>query len=278
MTTALGVPDIEIRLLIEAIFLRYGHDFRDYAQASLRRRILQAQQRMAAPSISALQERVLHDADQFAQLLQYLTVPVSEMFRDPAYFLGLRRHVVPVLRTYASLKVWVAGCSTGEEPYSLAILLHEEGLLERTILYATDINHASLEKARAGIFNVDAMQGFTRNYQRAGGMRSFSEYYTAAYGGALFDKRLRDAITFADPSLATDAVFSETHLVSCRNVLIYFNRGLQDRALGLFHDSLAHRGFLGLGSKETLDFSAYAERFESVSRPERIYRKLPGRA
>ena len=198
MTTPVGIADIEIRLLIEAIFLRYGHDFRDYAQASLRRRILQAQQRMDAPSISALQERVLHDADQFAQLLQYLTVPVSEMFRDPAYFLGLRRHVVPVLRTYASLKVWVAGCSTGEEPYSLAILLHEEGLLERTILYATDINHASLEKARAGIFNLDAMQGFTRNYQRAGGTRSFSEYYTAAYGGALFDKRLRDAITFAE--------------------------------------------------------------------------------
>ncbi|MDB5957008.1 protein-glutamate O-methyltransferase CheR [Ramlibacter sp.] len=274
----LDVHDIEIRLLIEAIFLRYGHDFRDYAQASLRRRVLQAQLRMDAASISALQERVLHDPGQFAQLLQYLTVPVSEMFRDPAYFLALRRHVVPVLRTYPSLKVWVAGCSTGEEPYSLAILLLEEGLLERTILYATDINHASLEKARAGIFNLEAMQGFTRNYQRAGGAGSFSDYYTAAYGGAVFDKRLRDAITFADHSLATDAVFSETHLVSCRNVLIYFNRGLQDRALGLFHESLAYRGFLGMGSKETLDFSAYADRFESVSRPDRIYRKLPGRA
>ena len=274
----LEVHDIEIRLLIEAIFLRYGHDFRDYAQASLRRRVLQAQLRMDAASISALQERVLHDPGQFAQLLQYLTVPVSEMFRDPAYFLALRRHVVPVLRTYPSLKVWVAGCSTGEEPYSLAILLLEEGLLERTILYATDNNHTSLEKARAGIFNLEAMQGFTRNYQRAGGTGSFSEYYTAAYGGAVFDKRLRDAITFADHSLATDAVFSETHLVSCRNVLIYFNRGLQDRALGLFHESLAYRGFLGLGSKETLDFSAYADRFESVSRPDRIYRKLPGRA
>jgi chemotaxis protein methyltransferase CheR len=206
-------------------------------------------------------------------LLQYLTVPVSEMFRDPPYFLALRRQVVPVLRTYPSLKVWVAGCSTGEEPYSLAILLLEEGLLDRTILYATDINHASLEKARQGIFPLDAMQAFTRNYQRAGGTRSFSDYYTAAYGGALFDKRLRDSITFADHSLATDAVFSETQLVSCRNVLIYFNRTLQDRALGLFHDSLSHRGFLGLGSKETLEFSGYADRFEVVSRPERLYRK-----
>jgi chemotaxis protein methyltransferase CheR len=273
-----ALQDIEIRLLIEAIYLRYGHDFRDYAQASLKRRVLQAQQRMAANSITALQERVLHDPDQFLHILQYLTVPVSEMFRDPAYFLALRRHVVPVLRTYPSLKVWVAGCSTGEEPYSLAILLLEEGLLDRTILYATDINHASLEKARAGIFNLDSMQGFTRNYQSAGGAASFSDYYTAAYGGALFDRKLRDSITFADHSLATDAVFSETHLVSCRNVLIYFNRGLQDRALGLFHESLAHRGFLGLGSKETLDFSAYSDRFETVSRPDRIYRKLPGRA
>jgi chemotaxis protein methyltransferase CheR len=268
-----SVVDIEIRLLIDAVFLRYGHDFREYAQASLKRRVLQAQAKMDAPSVSGLQERVLHDPQQFAQLLQYLTVPVSEMFRDPAYFMALRRHVVPVLRTYPSIKVWVAGCSTGEEPYSLAILLREEGLLERTILYATDINHASLDKARAGIFGVDAMQAFTRNYQRAGGLRSFSEYYTAAYGGALFDKSLRDAITFADHSLATDAVFSETQLVSCRNVLIYFNRSLQDRALGLFHESLSHRGFLGLGSKETLDFSAYAERFEPVSRPERLYRR-----
>ena len=270
----LPVPDIEIRLLVQAVFLRYGHDFRDYAQASLRRRVLQAQQRMGAPSISALQERVLHDPGQFAQLLQYLTVPVSEMFRDPAYFLALRRHVVPVLRTYPSLKIWVAGCSTGEEPYSLAILLHEEGLLERSILYATDINHASLEKARKGIFSLENMQAFTRNYQRAGGTSGFGGYYTASYGGALFDKRLRDCITFADHSLATDAVFSETHLVSCRNVLIYFNRTLQDRALGLFHDSLSRRGFLGLGAKETLDFSAYADRFEAVSRPDRIYRRV----
>jgi chemotaxis protein methyltransferase CheR len=270
----LAVADIEVRLLVEAVFLRYGHDFRDYARASLKRRVLQAQQRMGAASVSQLQDRILHNPHAFAQLLQFLTVPVSEMFRDPAYFLALRKQVVPVLRTYPSVKVWVAGCSTGEEPYSLAILLLEEGLLDRTILYATDINHASLEKARAGIFNLDAMQSFTRNYQRAGGTRSFSDYYTAAYGGALFDKRLRESITFADHSLATDAVFSETQLVSCRNVLIYFNRGLQDRALGLFHDSLSHRGYLGLGAKETLDFSGYAHRFEAVSRPERVYRKL----
>jgi chemotaxis protein methyltransferase CheR len=195
------------------------------------------------------------------------------MFRDPGFFLALRAQVLPVLATYPSIKIWVAGCSTGEEPYSLAILLREEDLLERAILYATDINHASLDKARAGIFNLDHMQAFTRNYQKAGGTRSFSDYYTAAYGGALFDKSLRDSITFADHSLATDAVFSETQLVSCRNVLIYFNRKLQDRALGLFHESLSHRGFLGLGTKETLDFSAYTSRFETVARVERLYRK-----
>jgi chemotaxis protein methyltransferase CheR len=269
-----ALHDIEIRLLLEAVYLRYGHDFRQYAQASLRRRVLYACDRMGAASISALQERVLHDPQAFDELLQYLTVPVSEMFRDPAYFLALRQLVLPVLRTYASLKVWVAGCSTGEEAYSMAILLLEEGLLERTILYATDINHASLEKARKGIFPLDAMQGFTRSYQASGGRRAFSDYYTAAYGGVLMERQLRESITFADHSLATDAVFAETQLVSCRNVLIYFNRSLQDRALGLFHDSLVHRGFLGLGSKETLDFSAFAHRFEPVSRPERVYRRL----
>jgi chemotaxis protein methyltransferase CheR len=265
--------DMEVRLLVDAIYLRYGQDFRDYAPASLKRRVLQAQQRMGASSITALQQRVLDDPAEFAQLLQQLTVPVSEMFRDPEYFLALRQQVVPVLRTYPSIKLWVAGCSTGEEAYSLAIVLAEEGLLERTIFYATDINEASLESARKGIFAIDRMQAFTRNYQAAGGTASFSDYYTAAYGGALFDRRLREAITFADHSLATDAVFAETQLVSCRNVMIYFNRDLQDRALGLFHESLSHRGFLGLGTKETLEFSAYADRFEVVSRRERIYRR-----
>ncbi len=271
-----SVADIEIRLLVEAVHLRWGHDFRDYSQASLKRRVLHAQQQMGLASISALQERVLHEPGAFDQLLRHLTVPVSEMFRDPAYFLALRQQVLPVLCTYPSVKVWVAGCSTGEEAYSLAILLLEEGLLERTILYATDINHASLDKARQGIYATDSLQAFTRNYQRAGGSRSFTDYYTAAYGGALLDKRLRDAVTFADHSLATDSVFAETQLVSCRNVLIYFNRRLQDRALGLFHDSLSHRGFLGLGSKESLDFSAHAQRFEPVEAAQRLYRKRPG--
>jgi chemotaxis protein methyltransferase CheR len=181
--------------------------------------------------------------------------------------------VVPMLKTYPTVKVWVAGCSTGEEVYSLAIMLREEGLLSRTQIYATDINPASLEKARAGIFPLEAIRGYTANYQRAGGASAFSDYYTAAYDAARFDPSLCADVIFADHSLATDSVFAETQLVSCRNVLIYFNRPLQDRALGLFHESLCHRGFLGLGSKESIDFSSYAERFEVLSRAERIFRK-----
>lgn len=266
-------PDIELRLLVEAIYLKYSYDFRDYSVASLRRRVLHAVQQFGVTTVSALQDRVLHDPAAFARLLQYLTVPVSEMFRDPAYFLALRREVVPVLRTYPSFKVWVAGCSTGEEAWSLAILLHEEGLLDKALIYATDINPQSLEKAARGVFPLEAMQAYTRNYQRAGGAAAFSDYYTAGYGGALFDRALGQSMTFADHSLSTDSVFAETHLVSCRNVLIYFNRTLQDRALGLFHESLCHRGFLGLGSKESIDFSSYAGKFETLARAERLFRK-----
>lgn len=264
---------IELRLLIEAIYLRYSQDFRDYSVASLKRRVQHAMAQMGYASISALQERLLRDPAVFGELMQYLTVPVSEMFRDPAYFLALRTHVVPVLRTYPSIKIWVAGCSTGEEVYSLAILLREEGLGDRCLIYATDINQGSLDKARAGIFPMEAVRGYTANYQKAGGSGSFSDYYTAAYGGALFDRTLRDNVTFADHSLSTDSVFSETQFISCRNVLIYFNKRLQDRALGLFHESLSHRGFLGLGSKEAIEFSPWGARFETVSKPERLFRK-----
>ncbi|WP_443304772.1 CheR family methyltransferase [Variovorax sp. CCNWLW235] len=265
--------EIELRLLMEAIYLRYSYDFRNYTVASQKRRVLHALAQLGLPSISALQEKVLRDPALFGRLLQYLTIPVSEMFRDPAYFLALRQHVVPILHTYPSVKVWVAGCSTGEEVFSLAILLREEGLLSRTQIYATDINPASLEKARQGIFPIEAVRGYTANYQRAGGRSSFSDYYTAAYEAARFDPSLCSDVIFADHSLATDSVFAETQLVSCRNVLIYFNRELQDRALGLFHESLCHRGFLGLGSKESIDFSSYSQRFDAHSKPERIYRK-----
>ncbi|BAP78017.1 chemotaxis protein methyltransferase CheR [Pseudomonas sp. MT-1] len=265
---------IELKLLIEAIYLRYSYDFRDYSSASLKRRVLLALKQMQCENISELQRRILYDPQAFMELLQFLTIPVSEMFRDPSYYLALREQVIPVLRTYPSLKIWIAGCSTGEEVYSMAILLKEEGLLDRTILYATDINPRSLERARQGIFNIDNMRQYTSNYQGAGGKHSLSDYYTAAYDSAIMDKSLKENITFADHSLATDSVFAETQLISCRNVLIYFNKPLQNRAFGLFYDSLCHRGFLGLGSKETVEFSGYAEQFEAFDKPERVFRKL----
>jgi chemotaxis protein methyltransferase CheR len=202
-----------------------------------------------------------------------LTVPVSEMFRDPGYFRAVRERVVPVLRTYPSLKVWVAGCSTGEEAYSLAILLREEGLLERTIVYATDINPRTLQQAEAGVYDIDRLAGFSENYRRSGGRASLSDYYTARYGRAVLDRSLKRHIVFSDHSLATDSVFAEVQLVSCRNVLIYFKRELQDRAIGLFHEALCRRGFLGIGSKESLLWSAYAKAFDDVAGEDRIFQK-----
>ncbi len=265
---------IELRLLMEAIYLKYSYDFRDYSGASQKRRVHHALHQMDCASISELQARVLHDPDAFMQLLQYLTIPTSEMFRDPSYFLALREQVVPHLHTYPSLKIWIAGCSTGEEVWSMAIMLKEEGLLERSIIYATDINPQSLDKARRGVFALERMRAYTASYQMAGGKHAFSDYFTAAYDNALFDRSLIENVSFADHSLATDSVFSETQLVCCRNVLIYFNRKLQERALGLFHESLCHRGFLGLGSKESIDFSSWAHGFEPLVKPERIYRKV----
>ncbi len=265
--------EIELKLLIDAIYLKYHYDFREYAGASLKRRLLAALERFDCATLSQLQDRLLHDTEVFPQLLDYLTVQVSEMFRDPDYFLALRQTVIPMLRTYPSLKIWVAGCSTGEEVYSFAILLREEGLLDRTLIYATDINTNALARAAAGVYSVDRIAGFTDNHRRSGARNSLSDYYTAAYGRAMFDKSLRKNIVFSDHSLATDSVFAEVQLVSCRNVLIYFNRELQDRALGLFSDALCRKGFLGLGSKESLRFSRHADAFADLVREQRLFQK-----
>ena len=269
----INVADIELHLLIDAIFLKYHYDFRRYAFASLKRRITAAMAKFGCQTFSQLQDKVLHEPQMFPRLLDFLTVPVSEMFRDPSYFRALREKVIPILRTYPSLKVWVAGCSTGEEVYSLAILLREEGLLARTLIYATDINPHTLQQASAGVYEVDRMAGFTEAHRKSGAKTSLSEYYTAAYGRAVFDKSLKENIVFSDHSLATDSVFAEVHLVSCRNVLIYFNRDLQDRAIGLFREALCRKGFLGIGSKESLRFSSHADAFAEVSREDRIYQK-----
>jgi chemotaxis protein methyltransferase CheR len=266
------IDDIELRLLLEALYMAFHYDFRGYARSSLRRRV--AMDKFECRSLSQLQHRLLHDASLLPQLMDILTVQVSEMFRDPPYFRALRERVVPLLRTYPSLKLWVAGCSTGEEVYSLAILLKEEGLLDRSLIYATDINGAALEAAQAGVYDIERIGGFTENHRKSGGHGSLSDHYTAAYGKAVFDRSLKDHITFADHSLSTDSSFSEVQLISCRNVLIYFNRPLQDRAVGLFRDSLCYKGFLGIGSSESLRFCAHADSFVELGREDRIYQKV----
>jgi chemotaxis protein methyltransferase CheR len=268
--------DIELRLLIDAIYLKYHYDFRGYATASLKRRLTTAPARFGCQTLSQLQDKVLREPSSFPALLSLLTIPVSEMFRDPAYFRSLREKVVPILRTYPSLKVWVAGCSTGEEVYSLAILLREEGLLERTLIYATDINPQTLQKAAAGVYAIDRIAGFTENHRKSGGRASLSDYYTAAYGRAVFDKSFKKHIVFSDHSLATDSVFAEVQLVSCRNVLIYFNSELQNRAVGLFRDALCRKGFLGIGMKESLRFSSHARAFVDLVYEDRIFQKGDG--
>jgi chemotaxis protein methyltransferase CheR len=265
--------DVEFKLLIDAIYQMYHYDFRGYAPASLRRRLKVAMTRFECRTLSQLQDRVVHDRSVFPALLDFLTVQVSEMFRDPSYFRALREQVIPMLRTYPSLRIWVAGCSAGEEAYSLAILLDEEDLLSKSIIYATDINPGTLQKAAAGVYSLDRIAGFTANHHKSGARSSLSDYYTAAYGGAVFNKSLKDHIVFSDHSLATDSVFAEVQLVSCRNVLIYFNRPLQDRALALFNEALCRNGFLGIGAKESLRFSSYSDGFADFAGADRIYQR-----
>jgi chemotaxis protein methyltransferase CheR len=242
--------------------------------SSIRRRLRQAREQLELPSFSAMQERLLRDPAMLPQLLRFLTVQVSDMFRDPDYFRAIRERVIPHLRTYPSLKVWIAGCSSGEELYSMVILFREEGLEDRTLFYATDINQEALQAAEAGVYAIERVQSFTANHQRSGGRTSLSDYYQAAYGRVSFDKSLRRNVVFSDHSLVTDAVFGEMNLISCRNVLIYFDNDLKDRVLGLFRDSLAHRGFLGLGAKESVRFSAEAASFADFVREEKIYQRV----
>lgn len=264
----------EIRLLLETIYSKYKYDFRDYSLPSVHRRIAAALDHFNLPAIADLQELILSDASKFSELLQIMTIPTSEFFRDPSYFKVFRERVVPILRTYPSFKLWVAGCSTGEEAYSFSILLHEEGLSERAMIYATDINPQSLKKAQQGIFPGDRIREYSLNYQQGGGKTSFSNYFDAHYGSLLLNKNLKENIVFADHSLATDEVFAEMVFVSCRNVMIYFDDALQNRAIRLFYESLSHKGFLGIGMKESLRFTAYADKFEEFAKDERIYQRI----
>lgn len=268
------VEALELDLLLEAVFRQYGYDFRDYARTSIRRRIAAIMHRDGLATISALQDRVLHDPGMWERFLHGISVSVSTMFRDPHFFLAFRRHLVPVLRTYPFIRIWQAGCSLGEEAYSLAILLLEEGLYDRSLIYATDINDATLRQAREGIFPADQMQKFTQNYILAGGDRSFSEYYTARYEFALMRPSLQQNIVFSQHNLVSDGAFNEFNVILCRNVMIYFNRELQERTHTLFHSSLSMFGILGLGSRESLRFLPHERLYQPILPNEKLYRKV----
>ena len=265
--------NIEIKLLLEAIYLKYGYDFRNYAKASIKRRILQRLSLSGLKTISEMQHKILYDKQFFEILIQDISINVTEMFRDPSFYKAVREKVIPVLKELSFIKVWHAGCATGEEVYSMTILLKEEGLYDKTTIYATDFNEGVIKKAKDGIYPADRLKEYTYNYQKAGGQSSFTDYYTARYEYALINKSLKKNIVFADHNLVTDGVFGEMNMIMCRNVLIYFNRDLQNRVIRLFKDSLCKNGFLCLGSKESIRFSEYSDDFENFARKEKIYRK-----
>ncbi len=267
------VEDIELQLLLDAIYYRYHYDFRNYAMASVRRRVAVAMQKLGCETLGALQARILRDEEVFSRLLQELTIQVTDMFRDPLFFRAFREEIIPVLRTYPSIRLWVAGCATGEELYSYAVILREEGLLDRAILYGTDISSHALRKAESGVYELSRVRAFTNNHRLTGAKSSLSDHYTAAYQSVTFDQCFKRRAVFADHSLATDSVFAEVQVVSCRNVFIYFDSVLQERALGLIRKSLCRRGFLGLGSRETLQFSGHSSAFRELVAEQRWYQK-----
>lgn len=263
---------LEIELLLEAVQRRYGYDFRGYAIASLRRRLWHRALAEGLKTISGLQERILHEPGCMDRLLRDLSINVTEMFRDPGFYRALRERVFPLLRTHPFIRVWNAGCSTGEESYSMAIALREEGLLERTRIYATDIDETALARARAGAFPLERMQRYTENYLRAGGSETFSSYYAVEGDSARFDPSLRDGIVVAQHNLVTDRSFNEFHLIVCRNVMIYFGSDLQEEVLQLFGDSMTRFGILALGRKESIRRTRHADRYEPLDEAEKIFR------
>ena len=276
MSTPAGdeLEDLEIQLLLEGVYRHYGYDFRDYSPASLKRRIRGRMRAEETTTVSGLHALVLHDQAVMERLLLGLCVNVSAMFRAPSFFRTFRAACVPLLRTYPFIRVWHAGCATGEEVYSMAILLHEAGLYERCRIYATDLNEAVLRTARDGIFPLAAMQSYTANYQQAGGTASFSEYYTARYDSAIVRPWLKKNLVFAQHNLATDGPFNEFHVILCRNVLIYFNKALQARVHDLFLHCLIRLGFLGLGHEESLTHTPHERRYKQLAPGEKLYRRV----
>jgi len=266
--------EVEVDVLLEAVYRCYGFDFRQYARPSLRRRLWRRANLEGVTTLSGLQERLLHDSSCMESLLLDLSINVTAMFRDPSFYRALRTTVVPLLRTYPFIRIWNAGCSTGEETHSLAIVLAEEGLLERTRIYATDINEPVLLRAKEGVFPLEQMKAYTENYLAAGGTRAFSEYYTAGYEGARFDRSLTDGVVFSRHNLVSDGSFNEFHAIICRNVMIYFDTVLQDRVHDLFHESLVRFGVLGLGQKESITFTSHVQDYKVLDPLDRIFRKV----
>jgi len=267
------IENIELELLLQALFLQYGYDFRDYSRAHVKRRVKYRMLQEGVKSISELQDNVLHDRSTFERLVRSLSINVTEMFRNPGFYKSVREKVIPALKTYPYLKIWHAGCATGEEVYSFAIMLKEEGLLERTQIYATDFNPDVIQQARKGIFPIRNIKEYTANYQKAGGKESFSDYYHANDELVIFDKNLKKNILFAEHNLVTDGVFAEVNMVVCRNVLIYFNRNLQNAVLKMLHESLIAGGFLALGTKESLMFSGEEKKYKAIDVRQKIFKK-----
>ena len=269
-----SLEDIEIELLLEGLYRAYGFDFRDYSRASLKRRILDLMRSEKFDTVSAFQNQVLHDHECLERLLLGLSVHATAMFRDPSFYATFRKRVVPLLRTYPTVQIWIAGCSTGEEVYSLAILLQEEKLYDKCRIYATDISHAVLRKARDGIFPLAAMREYTNNYHQAGGVHDFSDYYTARYDSVIFSSALKSNLVFSEHNLATDGSFNEFQVILCRNVMIYFNKDLQARVHNLLYDSLSMFGVFGLGNKESLKFTPRADFYQHLNEHDKLYRKV----
>ncbi len=267
------VENIELELLLQAVYLQYGYDFRNYSRAHVKRRVKHRLVQEGMKSISELQNQILHDKTAFDRLVRDLSINVTEMFRNPAFYKSVREKVIPILKTYPYLKIWHAGCATGEEVFSFAIMLKEEGLLERTQIYATDFNPYIIKKARNGIFPIRYIKEYTANYQKAGGLESFSDYYHANDELVIFDKNLSKNMVFAEHNLVTDSVFAEVNMIVCRNVLIYFNNNLQNKVLHLFHKSLVVGGFLALGTKESLMFSDEEKKYKVIDPKQKIFKK-----
>jgi chemotaxis protein methyltransferase CheR len=270
---AKSINEIEISLLLEAIFQKYGYDFRQYSEAHIRRRIMNRMLLSGLKNVPEVQFRILHDELFASQLLLDLSITVTEMFRDPDFYKSLREKIIPFLKTYSFIKIWHAGCSTGEEVYSMAIALKEEDLYDRVTLYATDFNQLALNRAKEGIYSSEAIKEYTANYQASGGKESFSNYYTSSYNMVIMKQMLKKNIVWANHNLVTDSVFAEVNMILCRNVLIYFNRELQNKVHKLFFDSLVNGGILCLGAKESLRFSSFSDSYLEVERKQKIFKK-----